>query len=526
MQCGLSAVSLDDPPPERFGPFLLLRLLGAGGMGSAYLAQHADSSRLLVLKRLHPELLRDPTIFKRFVHEAEVATHVQHPNVAQVVAMGATNGEPFFATEFVFGLQLAKLVDRIEEGLSDPMPLPLALLVASELMQGLAAVHGAVHRQTGAPLGLLHRDIGARNVLLGFDGRVRIIDLGLGKSALADWQTAHEVLAGSPDYMAPEQAMGARVDARADVYAAAVTIWELLAGRKRIREESVAKRIQRALSAQPEPLVRHRPEASSKLEAMLMSAMEPTVERRTPSAALLAKGLEDELRRTGKVVTSKDVAEWLDGACATLIAKERRWLQESQDAQGTPLTAGEGNTQFYVRNYLPEPPAAPHGLLEQLATNSAAAKLAELVDPEALRKHPKTGGLALLGVFVGVMALAALVTALLIPSPAQVVPLEVQPSPPVPVVPVVQVPPPPTVPPIRTTTVSPVAPKIEAIPMTPEVASRKKGLVGRLRQARKLSFEIQFQRRLTALSARLTRARSMKELDEIEGALLRMEREN
>ncbi len=221
--------------PERYGPFTLVRELGAGGMGTVYLALHPDTDNLLVLKRMHPQLLQDASILKRFTHEAEVAAHVRHPNVAAVVAMGTVDKEPFFTTEFVFGLQLSKIVDRIEQSLTGPVPLGVGLHLAVELARGVEAIHEARHQDTGAPLALIHRDIGARNVLVGFDGRLRIIDLGLGKSILSDWQTAHQLLAGSPDYMPPEQAMGARVDARADVYAAAVTIWELFAGNKRFR---------------------------------------------------------------------------------------------------------------------------------------------------------------------------------------------------------------------------------------------------------------------------------------------------
>ena len=188
-----------DSFPERFGPFVLLKMLGAGGMGTAYLAFHPETEQLLVVKRMHPELIREQQIFKRFTHEAEVATHVRHPNVAALVAMGTVDKEPFLATEYVFGIQWSRIVDRVEESLIDPVPLGIALHLSVELVSGMQAIHEARHLETGAPLGLIHRDIGSRNVLIGFDGRVRLIDLGLGKSILSDWQTAHEVLAGSPD---------------------------------------------------------------------------------------------------------------------------------------------------------------------------------------------------------------------------------------------------------------------------------------------------------------------------------------
>jgi serine/threonine-protein kinase len=317
-------------------------------MGAAHLALHAPSGErgpLLVVKRLHPELLREPTMLERFVHEAEVASHVRHPNVAQLVAMGSVGGEPFLSTEFVFGVQLSRLVDRIEQGATPAAPLGPALHLGWQLARGVRAIHEAAHRETGAPLGLLHRDVGARNVLLGYDGRARIIDLGLGKSVLADWQTSHEVLAGSPDYMPPEQAMGARVDARADVYALAVTLWELLAGRRRIREETVAKRVERCIAARPEPLRSVRPDVSPRLERLLMEGMDPDPGRRLPAAAQLEEGLRDEL---GRRSSAGEVAAWLDVACATMRARSSREL-EADRARARAVVGQEGAaTQIYV----------------------------------------------------------------------------------------------------------------------------------------------------------------------------------
>ena len=342
------------PAQERFGPFVLLRPLGVGGMGSAHLARYAPAaatdtalseSQLLVVKRLHPELMQQPTILERFQHEAEVATHVRHPSVAQVLAMGTVGSEPFLATEFVFGVQLSTLIHRIESGSTPPAPLAPALDLCGRLAGGLRAIHEAVHSVSGAPLGLLHRDIGARNVMVGYDGGPRIIDLGLGKSILSDWQTSHEVLAGSPDYMPPEQALGTGVDARADVYALAVTIWELLAGRRRIREDNIPRRIERCIQAQPEPIREFRPEVSRRFEQLLMEAMCPERDRRLPSAVLLEKGLIAEQAR---VRGRPEVAAWLDVACATLRARATRQLEADRTLIDPPGALGSDEAHVVV----------------------------------------------------------------------------------------------------------------------------------------------------------------------------------
>lgn len=601
--------SREPETPERFGPFVLLRQLGVGGMGSAHLAMHAENGELLVVKRMHPELLADESIFKRFVHEAEVATHVRHPNVAALRAMGAVDQEPFLATEFVFGIQVSHIVERVESSQIDPIPLGVGLFLAVELVSGIEAVHLACHRETGAPLSLIHRDIGARNVLVGFDGQIRVIDLGLGKSILSDWQTAAQVLAGSPDYMPPEQAMGVRVDGRADVYSAAVTIWELLAGRKRIREEGIAARLSRAIQAQPEPLLGFRPDAPKRLEAILKQAMHPDPELRTPTATIFKRALGEILHERARNVTKSDVVAWLDSACATVIAKERRSLAEARargaafvgrtrsaartelfvgrpgaielgshlelsDAVAATITRREERPSVEVRPAPVEAPAAAWSQLAsevrenvaKLATSPSVASLAALVDPENFRRQSPLARVALIGGAFFVLVTIATVTALLVRPPDRV---EVTPlSEPLPVAeaPIGR----PAIPARATLEPRPAAPDelaatepravvaegeaagvegdprgvesggrpegIEPRPggdgpaqppvrLSPEVSARKSELVRRIKQLRRVRFDLDFQKRLTQLSARLSRARSAKALDELEASLVRMEAE-
>jgi len=300
-------------------------------MGSAYLARHANWDSYLVVKRLHQHFMENATVFKRFIHEAKVATYVRHSNVTPLVAMGTVGKEPFFATEFVFGIPLSLLLDRIEDTKCDSIPYDLLLRIALGVTRGLEAIHQAVDVDTGRPLELIHRDIGSRNILLGFDGRPRIIDLGLGKSVFADWQTAAGVFAGSPDYMPPEQALGHNVDRRGDVYALAVTIWELIVGRKRIRESTVSMRIARAIEATPEDVCIYRKEVSSSMEAALKKCMSPNPGDRLPTVTAFKSALERELTRVNAEVKRERVAQWLDTQCATILAKERRLMRQIDD---------------------------------------------------------------------------------------------------------------------------------------------------------------------------------------------------
>ncbi|MEL6185374.1 MAG: serine/threonine-protein kinase, partial [Myxococcota bacterium] len=522
--------------PQRFGPFVLLRSLGAGGMGSVWLALHAPdgpAGGIFVVKRLHTGMASEPTMLQRFVHEAEVASHVRNPHVAELVAMGTVASEPFLATEYVFGVPLATLVDRIEDQATPSAPLRPALCLGLQMATGVAGIHSAVHRETEAPLGLVHRDLGARNVMVGFDGRARVIDLGLGKSVLSEWQTSAEILAGSPDYMPPEQAVGLPVDGRADVYALAVTIWELLAGRRRIRVESVRERIERCMSVRPETIRNLRPELSARFESLLLRAMEPDPDERLPHIGLLQDGLREELKRLGGGNESS-VAAWLESSCATLQAQEARQLEEDRQAGLTMLSdSGEvarvfvGDVSAYVRRagrneaegrplVPPEPSSSPAS--EAVTVAGAWAQIKDAL----AGGRPTPQALFLLG---GLMLFVTLATAWLtselsapatprVEAPVEAVPLVSPPE----LAPTLAgeaargrafapITPPDSKPPSRRR-----SPKAQAPRTTPglsaQLQARQHALVDRVRTLRGRNFDGRFPRALTRLSARITSART------------------
>jgi len=528
--------------PARFGPFVLLRMLGAGGMGRAYLARHRDWPGRLVVKRMHTHLLDDAGLLKRFEHEARVATYVRNPNVAALVAMGTVEGEPFFATEHVLGLPISAIIERVEAGLVREVPIDIALQMGLGVIKGVEAIHEAVNADTGARLDLVHRDLGARNILVGTDGIPRIIDLGLGKSILSDWQTATNMVAGSPDYMPPEQAMGKGVDRRADVYASAVTIWELLAGRKRIKEVSIPQRITRAIEAQPEPLLPYRPEASPRLEALLQKAMEPQVHMRTPTATMLRAQLEREIDAMGKL---GDVAAWLETACATALAKEKRLLEEAEENDPWRGHTEGDHTQILVahRLFVPSSSSAT-GAGARMSSGEAPTHSRAETLPRDTQVVPSLAGapalkrdLSLFGrkvteqTMLGLMGAGTLVLIALVlilwsgrrvdvepmPVPSATGPFAGLPSPPA--SPVAS----PTAEPSVEPTEDVLVDDPEPTPIPPSVITAKRLLVERIRSLRKVSYAGDYQRKLTALSAKASRARTDQEIRDLTQQVIQLE---
>ena len=525
--------------PVRFGPFLLLRSLGSGGMGTAYLASHPNWDGYLVVKRLHARFMNDEIVFKRFIHEAKVATYVRHANVTPVVAMGTVGEEPFFATEYVFGIPLSTLLDRIEEKKSEAMPYELILRMSIALCSGLTAIHEALDVETGRPLELIHRDIGTRNILLGFDGSPRIIDLGLGKSVFSDWQTTAGFFAGSPDYMPPEQALGNTVDRRGDLYALAVTIWELIVGRKRIREATVATRIARAVEAKPEPIRRYRPEVSLDLEKLIQSCMEPSVQDRPHNTSVLRQELERELIRVNKSPSKEELKKWLDSSCAIILAKERRALEQLEEHKRAHTNRDEDtrDTQYLVAQpiiFLPNHSVKQESeLVKPSPWLKITTNASDGVQRVTLwwRKSSKQSRVALLSILAVIFTLGILVTFVKTQRKRAVNVSQIEGR---------EVPVPRKVPLERASkeTATRSAKKNQAQRRQKkksqrpsrklsgsQLIERRSELVRRIRALRSKSFDVGWQKRLTALSGKVSSSEAVEVLTQIDIELLRMEAE-
>jgi serine/threonine protein kinase len=223
---------VSDFVPVWFGPYVVLDQVGEGGVGTVHLAKPIQKNcgipTPVVLKRLHPELTQREVSLKRFRHEVEVAVSLDSQYVCKVYDAGAVAGVPYVAMEYIWGWTLLDLL-RAYFGDSPRIPVSVCMGLMLQALDGLAAIHD-LRDDTGRLIHMVHRDITPRNLLVGADGVVRIIDLGLGKSDRQDWHTATGLVMGSPGYMSPEQITAEKVDARADLFSLSVVFYELLTG--------------------------------------------------------------------------------------------------------------------------------------------------------------------------------------------------------------------------------------------------------------------------------------------------------
>jgi serine/threonine protein kinase/tetratricopeptide (TPR) repeat protein len=263
---------------SQVGPYRLLREIGGGGMGTVYEAEDTRLGRRVAVKVLPPEYNRDRRAKERFLREARAASAVDHPNLCTVHDVGESGGRLYIVLTLYEGETLR---ERIRRG---PLPPGEAREVAIQVARGLARAHEA---------GITHRDIKPANVMLTRRGEVKILDFGIARLEGDEVSLTRTGASwGTPAYMSPEQARGEPVDCRTDVWSLGVLLYEMLAGRRPFRGESLEAVLSSILTQEPEPLERIRPDVPPELVRVVDRALVKDRTERYANATELLAGLE------------------------------------------------------------------------------------------------------------------------------------------------------------------------------------------------------------------------------------------
>lgn len=280
-------------PGVIFGGYEIMGQIATGGMATVYLARIRDGAKageLVAIKKIHPHLEREENFAKMFLDEARVASRIAHPNVVRARAMENLNGL-CLVMDYVDGEQLRHFMQSPGTP-NNRIPLPIALRIASDMLHGLHAAH-ELRDGAGAMLGVVHRDVSPQNVLVGRDGITRLTDFGIARARGRLAVTREGLVRGKLRYMAPEQArpQGAPPDRRADVFAAGIIIWEMLAGKRLFRgdEATVIEKLLNQPTPRPKPFDG---ELDPVIEAAVMLSLERDPAQRHQTALAFARALE------------------------------------------------------------------------------------------------------------------------------------------------------------------------------------------------------------------------------------------
>lgn len=291
-----------------FGKYRLIEPLATGGMAEVWRAEVAGAEGVVkevALKLVRGEYEADSEFVRMFVQEARLAARLGHGNVVQVFEFDQVDGRYYIAMELVRGRHLGRVMERARER-GVRIGVPRAVHVAAEVARALAYAHRL--SDAGRPLGLVHRDVSPHNVLVSLEGEVKLADFGIARAMNLAEATAPGTIKGKAAYMAPEQARGAAVDARADVFSLGVVLWELCTGRRLFARESEAAAIAAVLSPEPvSPPSAWNEEVPPDLDRAVLGALEKDPERRTASAQDLATALSSVLLRVTRSPEDADL---------------------------------------------------------------------------------------------------------------------------------------------------------------------------------------------------------------------------
>ncbi|MCE9574252.1 MAG: serine/threonine protein kinase, partial [Deltaproteobacteria bacterium] len=312
-----------------FGKYLLLDRISVGGMAEVFKAKSygvEGFEKVIAIKRILPSMGEDRDFIKMFIDEAKIAGQLAHANICQIFELGRIDGQHFIAMEFIWGKDLLQIANRLRK-LKQVMPVPMACFVIAKVCEGLDYAHRK-RDALGRPLEIVHRDCSPQNVLVSYEGEVKIIDFGIAKAASRGSRTMAGVLKGKFSYMSPEQVRGLPLDRRCDIFALGTILYECLTGERLFQGEtdfSTLEKVRNVDIQRPSELNRNIPPP---VEAVIMKALAKDADDRYQWCSEMGADLQRYLMSQEQVYTSKSIATWLRDAFNADMERERQQLED------------------------------------------------------------------------------------------------------------------------------------------------------------------------------------------------------
>ena len=349
--------------PVPFGKYYLLERINVGGMAEVFKAKTfgvEGFERLLAVKRILPNIAEDEEFITMFIDEAKIAVQLQHANIAQIFDLGKVDDSYFIALEYVNGRDLRSIFDRMRSR-GESLPIALACHVMMQVCEGLDYAHNKRDGQ-GRELHLIHRDISPQNVLIGYDGEVKLIDFGIAKAAGKASTTQAGILKGKFGYMSPEQVRGLPIDKRSDIFAVGIVLYELLTGERLFVGETDFSTLEKVRNVEIVPPSSYNKKIPQELERLMMKALARDPEDRYSNAIDLHDDLQSFLYSIGEFYSRKDLAGWMKKTFAAEIEEDNAKLEQYRQIAAPVGASNEVSRRAAVAgagSRVAAPPASP-----------------------------------------------------------------------------------------------------------------------------------------------------------------------
>jgi eukaryotic-like serine/threonine-protein kinase len=333
--------------PTLFGKYLLLERLNVGGMAEVFTAKAfgvEGFERILAIKKILPTMAEDEEFITMFIDEARISVQLNHANVVHIHELGKHDDAYYIAMEYVSGKDLRALLERFRRR-REIMPTAMAVFVASKMCEGLDYAHRKKDAR-GQDLSIIHRDVSPQNILLSYEGEVKIIDFGIAKAANRSQKTQAGILKGKFGYMSPEQVRGQPIDRRSDIFAVGVTLYEMLTGEKLFVGESDFSTLEKVRNAEV-PLPRQfNPNIPAGLEKVVLKSLAREVEDRYQWSSDLQEDLMRFLLAGDAIYSGKHLSAYMKEAFAEDLYREAEKMEryasvsKPEDLENSGVTAG------------------------------------------------------------------------------------------------------------------------------------------------------------------------------------------
>jgi len=380
---------------ERFGrDLLLLERLAAGGMAEVYRAKrtgHGGFEKIVAVKRILQSYAENEEFKEMFRHEAILCAQLQHPNIVQVFSNGEHDEYLFLVMEYVNGKNVRQLLAKVDR-LKQRIPIEIACYLVKESAKGLDFAHNFKDEATGQDLEVVHRDMSPQNIMIGYDGTVKIVDFGIAKAAARSDTTKAGVLKGKFGYMSPEQAQGLKLDRRSDVFSLGIILWELLTQRRLFSTDDDMKTLQLVRDCKIMKPSRKNPSVPYGLDKIVLKALSKDRSERYANAGEMYKDLTRYLAEKHPEFIDTDFSIYMQKVFEENIIKEKEKrdklaleapaiLAPSESERQKPIaSSGKGDATFVEDLDKTEVSRPGADVEDLLADHQGATNLEFLID--------------------------------------------------------------------------------------------------------------------------------------------------